>query len=90
MSTRLERWLDEEVSLIREYDPRMTYSSELEYRRMMEGTLHGQQLKLADEADALCRATHVPEIGDRIYAHLKSISDRARDRSLREWFRRYW
>lgn len=89
-STRLSRWLDEEVELIREYDPEMTPEREVEYREAMEKTLHAAQLKLADDFDALCRATHVEEIGDRVYAHLKSISDSARDRSLAQWFRERW
>ena len=89
-STRLSRWLDEEVELLREYDPEMTPEREDEYRDSLGKTLHAAQLKVADDFDALCRATHVEEFGDRIYAHLKSISDNARDRSLREWFRSRW
>ena len=89
-SSRLSRWLDEEVELIREHDTDMTPEREVEYREAMGKTLHAAQLKLADDFDALCRATHTEEIGDRVYAHLKSISDNARDRGLREFFRRYW
>ena len=89
-TTRLSRWLDEEVELIRQYDSDMTAEREDEYRDAMSKTLHAAQLKLADDFDALCRATHVEEIGDRVYAHLKSISDGARDRSLARWFKERW
>jgi hypothetical protein len=82
--------MDEEVASIRRYDPDMTPEREAAYRKACGKTLHAAQLKLADDFDALSRACHVEEIGDRIYAHLRAISDDARDRGLREFFRRFW
>lgn len=76
--------------MIRAHDAEMTLEREIEYREALGKTLHAAQLKVADDFDALARACHVEEIGDRVYAHLRSISERARDRSLREWFRGRW
>lgn len=89
-STRLERWMDEEVDLIRKYYPELTGVKEDEYRTSLAETLRGAQLKLADDFDALARATGVEEKGDLVLAHLTAISDRARDYGLREFFRRFW
>jgi hypothetical protein len=89
VSERLETWLTEEVAVMRQYDPHL---DEAEYRDALGKTLHAAQLRLADEADHLARIAYgeTRGLGDRVYASLKEVSDRARDRSLREWFRRHW
>jgi hypothetical protein len=76
-------WLDEEVEMMRQYDPHL---DEAEYREALCKTLRAEQLKVADAASDLVDAA----FGDRVFASLKAHSDRLRDRSLREWFRRYW
>jgi hypothetical protein len=81
--SRLDAWMDDEVAPMREYDPRL---DEAEYREALSKTLHAAQLRLADDAGALLGT----EFGDRVYSSLKEHSDRLRDRSLREWFRRHW
>ncbi len=77
---RLERWMDEEVSLCQEHSP-LTADEEIAYRDAMGKTLHAAQLRVADSAG---------DLGDAVLIALKRHSDAARDRSLREFFRRFW
>ena len=79
--TRLETWLEEEVALLREYDPDMTEQRESEYREALGKTLHAEQLRVADAFG---------DLGDVALAEMKKVSDRARDLGLRAFFRRFW
>ena len=72
--------MDEEVALYRAHYP-LSDAAEADFREALGKTLHAAQLRLADAAG---------DAGDAVLAELKKVSDRARDRSLREFFRRFW
>jgi hypothetical protein len=77
--------MDEEVEIMRKYDPRMTAKREQEYRDALGKTLIAAQLRVSDEASALFGEA----FGDRLFENLRARTERARNSSLREFFRRF-
>lgn len=77
--SRLETWIAEEVASYEKEYGSLDAERRAEFKEALKGTLHGQQLRVADGCGVF---------GDAMLAALKEHSDALRDSQLREWFRR--